>query len=267
MGGAGGRLGCPTARESATADSPQGTKSREMTFSGGAILWHGSGPRAGQTFAVSGCIYRLFFQYGGPSGWLGLPTSDPVNTPDGQRQTFEGGVVVYQRTPDACEATRQAPAPSAGVAAATAGGGQPPKAALDLFFDSSRGDYLVVASAVSASRAQAANYQRLRTQAYVFTDRAAGTTPLKLYWNEARGAHVAVATVDGERDALAAGDEFEGIQGFVYTDPKPGTAPLKQFSNAASRHYRLTATAEDEAQATAEGYSFVRIEGYAPTAP
>jgi len=266
-GGAGGRLGCPTAREAASPPSPVGTRSREMTFGGGAILWHASGPRAGQTFAISGCVYRLYFQYGGPAGWLGLPTSDAVNTPDGQHQTFEGGFMDYQRAPEGCAATPSAPSATAAATPTAAGGATPATAALDLFFDAARGDYLVAASAASANRALAAHYQRLRTAAYVFTDQPAGTTPLKLYWNDAQGAHVAVATSDGERDALAAGDAFEGVQGFIYTDPRPGAAPLKQFVNAASQHSRLTASPEDEAQATADGYAFVRIEGYAPTAP
>jgi hypothetical protein len=233
-----------------------------MTFEGGGIVWHVSGPRAGQTFAVNGCIWRLYFQYGGPGGWLGLPIADAANTPDGQKQAFEGGVVTYQRTPDACEATPVAETADAGAAEIPT----PPKAALDLFFDPARSDYLVAASAPAAGRALAAHYQRLRTQAYVFTDQAPGTTPLKLYWNEAGGAHVAVATADGERNALAEGDTFEGIQGFVYTDPRPGTVPLKQFVNPAGRA-RLAAGPEDEAQAAADGYAFIRVEGYAPTAP
>ena len=103
LGGAHG-LGCPAAPELAAPVSPRGTAAREVKFDQGAILWHASGPRTGQTFAVSGCMYRLYFQYGGPSGWLGLPTSDPINTPDGQRQTFEGGVMTFQRVDSSCEA-------------------------------------------------------------------------------------------------------------------------------------------------------------------
>ena len=108
-------LGCPTGIEMAAPPSPQGSAAREATFGAAAIVWHASGPRAGQTFAVSGCAYRLYFQYGGPGGWLGLPTSDPINTPDGQRQTFEGGVITYRRAYQECAAEHTVAVPPRGT--------------------------------------------------------------------------------------------------------------------------------------------------------
>ena len=260
-GGAKSRLGCPTAKEAATAVSPQGSTARAVTFGEGAILWHASGPHAGQTFVVSGCAWRLYFQYGGAGGWLGLPISDPVNNPDGQRQAFEGGTMTYLRAPNECSAE-----PAAGAKAAAAAPA-PARSPLDLFFDPARGDHITAASASSAAAAGAAHYQRLDTQAFVLSEEADGAVRLKLYWNEALGDHVTVATAEGERDALARGYQFEASQGFVYADPRPGTKPLKQFRNAASGHSLLVATAQGEADAAAQGFAFVRIEGYAPVGP
>ena len=258
LGGVEG-FGCPAAPELAAPVSPLGTTAREVKFAQGAILWHASGPRAGQTFAVSGCMYRLYFQYGGPSGWLGLPTSDPVNTPDGQRQTFEGGLMTFQRVDSSCDAE---PTAAATVPVATSA-----RVPLDQFFDASRGDNVAAASAVSVARALAAHYQRQRTEGYVFSEPAPGLVPLKAYWNEALNAHDEMATAEGEREALGAGYAFDGSQGFIYADPHPDTRPLKHYRDSGDTHGLVTATADGEADAAARGYHFVRIEGYVATGP
>ncbi|HEY2177085.1 MAG TPA: hypothetical protein VGH15_00760, partial [Caulobacteraceae bacterium] len=192
MGGAKGPLGCPTNDESVTATSQAGTHARQADFAGGMILWHGSGPRAGQTFAVTGCAYRLYFQYGGASGWLGLPVADAVNTPDGQRQSFEGGRVTYLRAPNDCGAERTAEM-APGAPPAEAAGPLPATVPLNAFFDPARGDHLA-AAAGAARTALAARYQSAGTMAQVFTDAVPGGAPLKLFWNEAAGDHVATAT-------------------------------------------------------------------------
>jgi uncharacterized protein with LGFP repeats len=264
-GGARGPLGCPSAREMATAATPQGSNAREATFEAATILWHASGPRAGQAFVVSGCFYRLYFQYGGPSGWLGLPISDAVNTPDGQHQSFEGGSVMYLRASDECSAEHVTQSIEATTPSAQ--GARPETSPLDQFYDPARQDYFAAASAAAAARAQAAHYQRLRTEGYVMTQPFPGDAPLKAYWNETLGAHDTVATAEGERDALAAGFLFDGSQGFIYADPKPGTKPLKRFWNTSLRRSLLTATPEGEADAAARGFAFVRIEGYVLKAP
>jgi uncharacterized protein with LGFP repeats len=258
LGGESG-FGCPAAPEMAAPASPLGTTSREVKFESSAILWHASGPRAGQTFAVSGCVYRLYFQYGGPSGWLGLPTSDPINTPDGQHQMFEGGVITFQRVDSACEA-EPSDAASKTVAAS-------PRIPLDQFFDPSRGDNVAAASAPSVARAQAAHYQRQRTEGYVLSEPADGLVTLKSFWNETTGAHDETATADGEREDLGAGYAFDGAQGFIYADPHPGTRALKHYRDTSETHGLLVATAEGEADASARGYHFVRIEGYVATGP
>ena len=250
--------GCPQAPEMATPRSPQGSDGREVKFPASAILWHASGPRAGQTYSVSGCIYRLSFQYGGPGGWLGLPTSDLINTPDGQRQAFEGGRITFRRVDQACEAERTENDSGAALAE---------KAPLEQFYDAARGDYVAAASAPSIDRALAAHYQRLRTEGYVFTESAPGLIPLKVFWNESRGLHEEVATPEYEREALAIGYEFDGAQGYIYADPHPGTRPVKHFSDPTHIHGLVTATAEGEADAVARGFSFDRIEGYIADGP
>lgn len=103
--GRAGRLGCPVESEGDTATSIKGTAARSARFEGGEIVRHMSGPLAGKAFAVTACD-RLYVQYGGVSGWLGLPISDAINTPDGQRQRFEGGTLMLTRALNTCEAER-----------------------------------------------------------------------------------------------------------------------------------------------------------------
>jgi hypothetical protein len=260
-----GRLACPSAKEGETLKTPYGSVGRQATFVGrdklgAAILWHEAGPHAGQTIAVYGCFYRLYMQYGGAGSWLGLPTADPENTPDGQVQPFEGGTITYYRAEAACAAKRTAEAPPQVADAAAL-----PKSPLDLFFDATRGDYLTTGT-IAGSEA-AANYQRVRTEGYVFTAKGAGLLPLKLFWNESRNDNATVGTAEGERQMLAAGYEFGGTQGWVYADPQPGAKPLKLYRNDQSGEFLLVGTPEGEADAAAKGYTFVRIEGYAPAGP
>ena len=105
--GKAGRLGCPVESEADTAASIKGTTARSARFQGGEIVRHMSGPLAGKAFAVAACD-RLYVQYGGVSGWLGLPISDAINTPDGQRQRFEGGTLTLTRALGTCEAEQGA---------------------------------------------------------------------------------------------------------------------------------------------------------------
>ncbi|MGH7024820.1 MAG: LGFP repeat-containing protein [Caulobacteraceae bacterium] len=261
LGGATGALGCPTADETPGSTSPQGSKANEADFVSGMILWHVTGPRAGQTFALTGCIWRLYFQYGGPSGWLGLPTDDPENFPDGRRQSFEGGRITYLRAPNNCSAEHSSEMSQAPPAAARPTATSP----LDAWFDPARNDHLSAASAYVAKAAANAHYQRVGPQARVLDAAAPGTAPLKLFWNNAKGDHLTTATDEGERNAFASGYEFEASQGFVWTDPHPGAVTLEQFRDPASGRHWLTAGPDEAAQAKAAGYRFERIEGYAPT--
>ncbi|HEX4742339.1 MAG TPA: hypothetical protein VH353_13515 [Caulobacteraceae bacterium] len=111
MGGVDGRLGCPTANETATVPSPTGAQSDVTAFGDrGAVYTIESGAQAGKAFAITGCAWRLFFGYGGAGSWLGLPVEDAQNNPDGQTQKFEGGVITQTRATSACDAEPTGPA-------------------------------------------------------------------------------------------------------------------------------------------------------------
>jgi hypothetical protein len=265
LGGAKGDLGCPTEDESPGSTSPQGSRAAEADFPRGMIVWHASGPRTGQTFAVTGCIWRLYFQFGGPSGWLGLPIAEQENFPDGQRQSFEGGRVTYERATDSCDAEHTSEIATNSPPPATQAPAPIATSPLDAYLDPTRGDHLSAATTSVADTATAAHYEPIGHQARVFAAGGEGTAPLKLFWNDAKGDHVITATDEGERDAFAAGYEFEASQGFVWTDPHPGAITLKQYADPVSGHHWLTASADEEAQAKTAGFRFVRIEGYAPT--
>ncbi len=262
MGAEAGRLGCPTQREMATSTSPKGSAARAAVFGlNGEIILHVSGPRVGQVYTVWGCAYRLLVQFGGTSGWLGLPIGEAENIPDGSRQAFEGGSIRYTRAYDDCEAT---PAVQSAVAAAPIP--LDAETPLDVFENPATGDRLSLAAGGSVAEALSAGYLRLRGQARVLTLPSPGALPLKLYWNEAGGLRETLASIQSEQDALAAGYVFEASQGFVWPDPRPGTLALKLFREPATGRTRLTAGAGDESEALAKGYGFLRIEGYADPA-
>ena len=262
LGGDTGRLGCATRPENPAPVSPQGSAAGLAVFDTGEVVVHASGPRMGQAFAVVGCFYRLYVQFGGTSGWLGLPVSDTQNTPDGSRQIFEGGDMRYTRAYDTCEATASARSDGAGQAPAAADG-----LPLDLYENPDTGDRLSLASRHSVEIASAAGYRRLRSQARVLPAMEAGATPLKLYQDETRGLRRTLATPQGERDAIADGLVYESGQGFVWTLPRPGAVTLKLYRDAGAGAARLTAGSTDEAEAEAAGLTFQQIEGYAGPPP
>ena len=231
LGAEDGRLGCPTAAEAAGAPSPQGSGNRVATFGqNGMIVVAVTGPRAGQAFAVSGGCYRLYVQYGGTSGWLGLPIGDQENTPDGSLQRFEGGLMRWARAVDNCEAEPAAPTASSTAASAPAEAATP----LDVFEDPATGDRVSLAAAGSVAQATAAGYRRMRSQALVLAAEAPGTSRLKLYVNEAANLRETLASRQSESDALASGYAFEAGQGWVWADPRPGTVALKLYRDAAT---------------------------------
>ena len=256
-GGAGGPLGCPVDREQVSATSAtSGATAREARFADATIIWHASGARAGRTFLVGGCGYRLYVQYGGASGWLGLPMGEAVNTPDGKRQAFEGGTIRTDRS-GACEAKSQAAAPS------IAG----PRSPIDLFHAEATDDDAVAGTQGAAERLMAAGYRRVETLGYGLAEPAAGAAALAQFVDEATGAHLPVATPEGRADAESKGFRFDGAQGYVLADPAPGALALKLYWNAATRRGLLATSAADQADAAARGYVFLRIEGYVFTTP
>jgi hypothetical protein len=262
LDGATGRLGCPTSREQPSSTSSHGSASRVAVFGlNGEIVLHASGDRAGQAFAVSGCFYRLYSQFGGPSGWLGLPVAEAENTPDGSRQDFEGGSMRYARAIDECEATPAAPTTPAPAASDQA------LVPLDVYEDPSTGDRLSLTAKASIEEALAAGYRRLATQARILSGPAPGATELKMFLNDDRHLREVLASAQSERDALDRGFAFDAGQGFVWTDPRPGAVRLDLYLDPTSGRARLTAGPADEADATARGYRFVRVEGYAAPPP
>lgn len=86
-GGPTGFLGFPTSDEVASG------KGRVNTFTGGNIFWS-SGTGA---HSVQGAILVEYRAMGGPSGALGLPTSDETKTPDkvGRYNTFQIGSIYW----------------------------------------------------------------------------------------------------------------------------------------------------------------------------
>lgn len=106
MGGQSGTLGCPQKAEDEAGVSPAGTTGRYVLFNGGVIIWHRSGPRAGQTFEVHGCIATLYQNMGGTNSWLGFPVSDEYDSPGGRRSDFEGGYITWNAATGGCTAHR-----------------------------------------------------------------------------------------------------------------------------------------------------------------
>jgi uncharacterized protein with LGFP repeats len=105
LGGREGRLGCPTGPETAAATSPGGVHSTLTPFGdAGVISTVVDEAGTARPFAVVGCNWRLYFQFGGAGGWLGVPVEDAQNNPDGQTQRFEGGVIRATRAYDSCDA-------------------------------------------------------------------------------------------------------------------------------------------------------------------
>jgi hypothetical protein len=264
LGGEQGRLGCATAPETTTSVSPQGSAARAATFGDrGMILLHTGGARAGQAYAIAGCFYRLYIQYGASSGWLGLPVADAINTPDGSRQEFEGGSMDYARAYDACEATHAtetaAPAQTAVTASETL--------TLDVYEDPTGTERLSLAAPTAVLKALAAGYRKGATQARVMTEPRDGAIALKLFFNESAGLRESVANSLSEQEALSHGYAFDGGQGYIWAAPHPGLLTLKLFRAGATGRSWLTASSGEEAQAVAAGLVFVRVEGYADPAP
>ncbi|HEV2445028.1 MAG TPA: Ig-like domain-containing protein, partial [Candidatus Sulfopaludibacter sp.] len=100
LGGVGG-IGLPTsapASITATKIPPAtaGSAASAQTFSNGAIYSIASGTYRGQVHGVAEPIYDMYVAAGGPTGPLGLPTSEVLVYSSGlHKQTFEGGALQY----------------------------------------------------------------------------------------------------------------------------------------------------------------------------
>jgi hypothetical protein len=78
------------------APATAGTTATVQAFSNGAIYSITSGLNKNVLFSVLQPIYVLYVSNGGPTGSLGLPTTQEIVLSNGDhRQTFEGGVLQY----------------------------------------------------------------------------------------------------------------------------------------------------------------------------
>jgi uncharacterized protein (TIGR03437 family) len=88
-------LGLPVSGPLTTA-SRFSTTATEQDFQGGVIVQITSGPRSGQTYTVSGSIYKTYAAIGGTTGsFLGYPVGSEITVSGKQRQNFEGGYIDY----------------------------------------------------------------------------------------------------------------------------------------------------------------------------
>jgi uncharacterized protein (TIGR03437 family) len=96
LGGIAGGPGRPlTAPAAVTAST--GTTANAQTFAFGIIYTITSGSNKNKVFGVEEPMYDLYLAQGGPSGSLGLPTSDVlvVAATGAHEQTFEGGALEF----------------------------------------------------------------------------------------------------------------------------------------------------------------------------
>lgn len=105
LGAGEGRLGCPNGREEGLATA-SGKAFIVMQFDGGVLVRPATRAFAPNVMLVWGCIYRMYIQQGGLTGWMGAPLGDPENTPDGQKQRFEHGLARFYRATSSCDVER-----------------------------------------------------------------------------------------------------------------------------------------------------------------
>jgi len=78
------------------APATTGTTASVQTFANGAIYTITSGPNKNKVFGVSEPMWDLYVAQLGPTGTLGLPTSESIQISNGvYQQTFEGGSLKY----------------------------------------------------------------------------------------------------------------------------------------------------------------------------
>ena len=95
LGGVSSSVGLPISVTTNITASTTTTASQQL-FTGGAFYGITSGAASGGYYAVTQPIYTTYQSIQGPSGTLGLPTSNQQNLPNGvYQQTFEGGTIQY----------------------------------------------------------------------------------------------------------------------------------------------------------------------------
>jgi uncharacterized protein with LGFP repeats len=95
----GGPLGYPTTDETGT---PDGIGRYNHFSKGGSIYWtNNTGAHA-----VYGAIRGLWSSMGWEGSWLGFPTSDEYGVPEGRRNDFQGGYIVWNASTGTTNAYR-----------------------------------------------------------------------------------------------------------------------------------------------------------------
>jgi len=95
LGGPSSTLGMAYAAQAAVT-SPAKTTANAQVFSSGMVVSVTSGIDSGSTYAIVEPIWDVYNAFSGPTGTLGLPTSNDLTLADGShKQTFEGGRIVY----------------------------------------------------------------------------------------------------------------------------------------------------------------------------
>ena len=118
-GGENGKLGCPINQLTDAPTSPLGSVGQWIQFAkgdGGYLIEWTPAQRNGQpinappdqlprqVFEVSGCMFKLYADLGGTKSWLGMPTGDGYEIPEGAQQNFEGGYIDWDRKTYVCNA-------------------------------------------------------------------------------------------------------------------------------------------------------------------
>jgi uncharacterized protein (TIGR03437 family) len=80
----------------ATVTSPAKTTATAQVFTNGEVVALTSGINSGSAYSVVAPVYAVYSSAGGPTGLLGMPTSNDLTLSDGShKQTFEAGRIVY----------------------------------------------------------------------------------------------------------------------------------------------------------------------------
>lgn len=85
VGGPGAWIGFPTSDEQSVAGG------KMNTFSGGHIYY--TWPTGANV--VTGLILQRYLALGGPTGWVGFPTSDELTVPNGRASKFQGANIYW----------------------------------------------------------------------------------------------------------------------------------------------------------------------------
>jgi uncharacterized protein (TIGR03437 family) len=88
-------MGAATSAETATTSTFKTTGTVQY-YASGMLANLTSGTQSGKLFSVQRPVYDYYVSLGGPTGTLGFPQGEPLQTSaTGRRQTFEGGSVDY----------------------------------------------------------------------------------------------------------------------------------------------------------------------------